>query len=158
MLATMKRRARELEEDAKLLSAGDNVDASSVVGGGDTSVNDDDDVVDDDDDGTKNENDESIHATTRPMYSAMMEALQQLQPTSIRLVDNSHQHVGHAGSKGFHGESHFELEICSEAFQGLNLVKRHQLIYMMLGEVMPKIHALGIKANTPDEVAPQTKE
>ena len=68
------------------------------------------------------------------------------------MIDNSHQHAGHAGSLGFNGESHFDLTIVSEAFEGLNLVKRHQLIYMILGEIMPKIHALSIKANTPDEV------
>ena len=28
-------------------------------------------------------------------------------------------------------------------------VQRHKLVYMMLGDVMPKIHALQIKAQTP---------
>uniref|UniRef100_A0A7S2NSI8 Fe-S metabolism associated domain-containing protein n=1 Tax=Leptocylindrus danicus TaxID=163516 RepID=A0A7S2NSI8_9STRA len=90
----------------------------------------------------------------RPMYNAMMSTLINfLKPTSINLVDNSHQHAGHAGSKGYDGESHFELEIVAECFDGLALVKRHQLIYTILGEIMPKIHALQIKANTPEEVA-----
>jgi sulfur transfer protein SufE/stress-induced morphogen len=149
MLAAMKRKARELDQDARLSSSsssGENVDATSVTVDDGTKKNDTSHDDDDDDD------------ASRPMYSAMMKALQKLQPTSLKLVDNSHQHAGHVGSKGFNGESHFELEIVSEAFQGLNLVKRHQLIYMMLGEIMPKIHALGIKANTPNEVAVQHDE
>ena len=91
----------------------------------------------------------------KPMYNEIMAKLiAVLKPTSIELVDNSDQHAGHAGSKGWEesGESHFALEIVSEAFDGLAAVKRHQLIYMLLGETMEKIHALQIKAKTPEEV------
>jgi len=88
----------------------------------------------------------------KPMYNAIMTSLiTLLKPTSIKLTDNSDQHEGHAGSKGFDGESHFELEIVAECFDNLALVKRHQLIYTILGEVMTKIHALSIKAYTPTE-------
>jgi BolA-like protein 1 len=89
----------------------------------------------------------------RPMYNGIISALQILKPTKLVLIDNSAQHAGHAGNKGFNGESHFDLEIVADAFDGLNLVKRHQLVYMMLGEIMPKIHALQIRANTPAELA-----
>ena len=87
----------------------------------------------------------------RPMYNAIVTALQALQPTKLDLVDNSHEHAGHAGNTGDGKETHFTLSIVADAFDGLNLVKRHQLIYMMLGEVMPKIHALQIDAKTPAE-------
>jgi len=91
----------------------------------------------------------------KPMYNTIMSTLITiLKPTSIKLTDNSAQHAGHAGSKGWEesGESHFALEIVAEAFDGLSLVKRHQLIYMLLGETMQKIHALEIKAKSPAEV------
>ena len=91
----------------------------------------------------------------KPMYNAILSKLTTvLKPTSIKLIDNSSQHAGHAGSKGWEesGESHFALEVVAEAFDGLNLVKRHQLIYMLLGDVMQKIHALEISAKSPDEV------
>jgi len=91
----------------------------------------------------------------KPMYNAILSTLTTvLKPTSIKLTDNSSQHAGHAGSKGWEesGESHFALDITAEAFEGLNLVKRHKLIYMLLGEVMPKIHALEIKARSTSEV------
>jgi BolA protein len=88
----------------------------------------------------------------RPMYNGMVKALSLLKPTVLDLVDNSDQHAGHEGSKGFNGESHFDLYIVADAFDGLNLVKRHKLVYMLLGEIMPKIHALQISAKTPAEV------
>ena len=90
----------------------------------------------------------------KPMYNQMMGTLiRLLKPNKIELIDNSDQHAGHAGSKGWEesGESHFSLVIVADAFSGLPLVKRHQLIYMLLGEVMPKIHALTISAKSPDE-------
>jgi len=89
-----------------------------------------------------------------PMYAAILNTLiTSLNPTSIELVDDSHKHAGHAGSKGWedHGESHFSLLVVSDKFDGLNLVKRHKLIYGLLGDVMPKIHALAIIARTPSE-------
>jgi len=82
--------------------------------------------------------------------NAMLAALQVLKPTSLTLIDNSHQHAGHAGND-MDGESHFDLQIVAQAFEGLNLVKRHRLIYMMLGDLMPQIHALQISALTPSE-------
>lgn len=85
-----------------------------------------------------------------PKYNAIINALQALKPSSLTLIDNSHQHAGHAGND-MDGESHFELQIVAEAFEGLNLVKRHQLIYMILGEIMPQIHALQIQSLTPEE-------
>jgi BolA-like protein 1 len=85
-----------------------------------------------------------------PKYNAIVQALQTLKPSKLNLIDNSHQHAGHAGND-IDGESHFDLEIVAEAFDGLSLVKRHQLIYMMLGDIMPQIHALQIKSLTPAE-------
>ena len=85
-----------------------------------------------------------------PKYNAIVAALQALKPTSLTLIDNSHQHAGHSGND-MDGESHFELQIVAEAFEGLNLVKRHQLIYMILGDIMPQIHALQIQSLTPEE-------
>lgn len=43
----------------------------------------------------------------------------------------------------------------ADAFDGLSLVKRHQLVYMVLGEIMPQMHALQIQAMTPAEAEEQ---
>ena len=128
MLATMKKKALLLEA-----AAADGSDSSAEESSADKS---------------------DSEASSTPIYDEMMAALQKLKPTSLSLIDVSYKHEGHAGAKGIEGgESHFELEIVADAFDGLNLVKRHQMVYMMLGEVMPKIHALAIKANTPQEVS-----
>ncbi len=74
-----------------------------------------------------------------------------LQPESIALIDESYKHAGHAGAKG--GGGHFDLTIVSAAFEGLNSVQRHQLVYKTLGEMMQTdIHALSIQAFTPEEI------
>ena len=47
---------------------------------------------------------------------------------------------------------HFEALIVSAAFDGLNRVKRHQLVYAALGERMrEEIHALSMTTVTPAE-------
>lgn len=96
-------------------------------------------------------NNKAASSSDRPLYDAMISKLQVLQPTLLELKDNSHEHAGHAGNKGNGRESHFQLSIVADAFDGLNLVKRHKLIYMLLGDVMPQIHALQIQAMTPTE-------
>jgi BolA protein len=66
-----------------------------------------------------------------------------LSPSEISIEDESHLHAGHVGSKT--GKGHFFLTIKSEHFKGLSPIKRHQLIYSSLGELMQTdIHALRI--------------
>ena len=53
------------------------------------------------------------------------------------------------------GGDHYQVAIVSSAFEGLSLVKRHQLVYKAVDSAMSSeaIHALSLKTNTPDEVA-----
>jgi acid stress-induced BolA-like protein IbaG/YrbA len=47
---------------------------------------------------------------------------------------------------------HFQAVIVSSAFEGLNRVKRHQLVYGALGDRMrAEIHALSMQTLTPAE-------
>ena len=49
---------------------------------------------------------------------------------------------------------HFQALIVSAAFEGLNRVKRHQLVYAALGDRMrAEIHALSMQTITPAERA-----
>ena len=69
-----------------------------------------------------------------------------LSPTELLIQDDSHLHAGHAGSQS--GMGHFTVTIKSEKFGGLLPLKRHQLIYQTLGDMMKTdIHALAIKAS-----------
>lgn len=46
---------------------------------------------------------------------------------------------------------HFSAFVVSPAFEGISLVKQHQMVYAALGEHMySDIHALALKTFTPD--------
>ena len=49
--------------------------------------------------------------------------------------------------------SKFEAVVISDAFEGQNTIKRHKMVYAVLNEHISSgaIHALTIKAHTPDE-------
>ena len=48
--------------------------------------------------------------------------------------------------------NHFQAVVVTPAFAGKSLVQRHQLVYGSLqGAMADRIHALSIKAYTPDE-------
>lgn len=73
-----------------------------------------------------------------------------LSPVTLEIIDESAAHVGHPGAQG--GASHFALIIVSSQFVGLSLIKRHQMIYHLLKDLIPhEIHALKINARTPEE-------
>ncbi len=68
---------------------------------------------------------------------------QALAPTALELIDDSHQHAGHAGARQ---GGHYTLRIAAPAFAGLRPVACHRLIYAALGELMQTdIHALAIE-------------
>ena len=72
-------------------------------------------------------------------------------PQSVRVVDESHQHAGHAGHREG-GETHFRVYIVSKAFEGKSRLDRHRLINAALAsELAAGVHALAIHAAAPDE-------
>ncbi|HEY0506294.1 MAG TPA: BolA family protein [Lysobacter sp.] len=82
---------------------------------------------------------------------AIRSALQAaLAPTALDIEDESHRHAGHAGAAD--GRGHFRVDIVSPAFAGLGPIARHRAVYAALGDLMTTdIHALAIRARTPDE-------
>ncbi len=48
-------------------------------------------------------------------------------PASLDVVDESHQHAGHAGHREG-GETHFRVYIVAEAFRGKSRLERHRMI------------------------------
>ena len=74
-----------------------------------------------------------------------------LNPTRLEVIDESHRHAGHAGARPG-GETHFRVEIVSEAFAGESRVQRQRRIYQLLAaEMASDIHALSLKVSTPGE-------
>jgi len=75
-------------------------------------------------------------------------------PASLRVVDESHQHEGHAGHRPG-GQTHFRVYIVAEAFRGKTRLERHRMINTALSnELAGGVHALAIHADAPDEAAP----
>jgi BolA family transcriptional regulator, general stress-responsive regulator len=72
-------------------------------------------------------------------------------PESLRVVDESHQHEGHAGHRPG-GETHFRVYIVAQAFKGKSRLERHRMINETLSrELAASIHALAIHASAPGE-------
>ena len=87
--------------------------------------------------------------TLKDWISATLQ--QRLNPISLSVEDESHQHVGHAGWREG-GETHFRLDIVSAAFAGKSRVERHRMVNEALREAFQRgLHALAITARAPGE-------
>ena len=85
------------------------------------------------------------------MEQLIRERLAVMEADFIDITDDSAEHAGHAGARG--GGGHYSLTIVSRQFGGLGRIARHRLVYSALGDLFPhRIHALAIKALTPDEI------
>ncbi len=69
-------------------------------------------------------------------------------PADLAVVDDSESHRGHAGFQEG-GESHFNVTIASQAFEGLSRLQRHRAVHEALGaDLVGRIHALALKIET----------
>lgn len=69
-------------------------------------------------------------------------------PEHLEIVDDSHQHAGHASAGG---AGHFTVRLTSDVFEGKSLIQRHRMVYDAVSDLMPdEVHALSIKADTPN--------
>jgi len=74
-----------------------------------------------------------------------------LSPAVLDIVDESHMHAGHAGSRPG-GDSHFRVRIVAAAFAGQSRIERQRLINGLLAdEFTAGLHALSLTTQTPDE-------
>lgn len=82
-----------------------------------------------------------------PLLAKVEGRLALLRPSSLTVTDDSASHAGHPGAAG--GKRHLGVRIAAECFEGLSAVKRHQLVYALIGELMEtEIHAIRIEAKT----------
>ena len=50
------------------------------------------------------------------------------------------------------GGDHYEIEVVSKRFEGLNLIQRHRVLHQILeGPMAGEIHAVKLKTLTPEE-------
>ncbi|KAK6361538.1 hypothetical protein TWF730_005258 [Orbilia blumenaviensis] len=82
-----------------------------------------------------------------------------LNPVYLEIYNDSHKHAHHAPMQGVTSkETHFRLEIISEAFDKQTQMARHRSIYALLKDEMSEeggIHALQLKTRTPKEAGEQ---
>ena len=66
-------------------------------------------------------------------------------PTALEVINESHQHAGHAGDDGT-GASQFRVRIAAPACAEMNRGARHRAVHAALGpEITGRIHALALE-------------
>lgn len=86
--------------------------------------------------------------------TAALEAAFDVEQIEVR--DDSHLHAGHAGARP-EGETHFDIMIVSPEFAGQSRVMRQRAVYDQLSaEFEGGLHALSMRALTPDEAQKET--
>ena len=74
-----------------------------------------------------------------------------LSPVSLVVTDDSDKHHGHGGWREG-GETHFSVDVVSDAFSGKSRVERHRMVNTLLAdELAGRVHALAIRAKAPGE-------
>jgi len=78
-----------------------------------------------------------------------MKLTQGFAPAALQVIDESHHHAGHSGSRS-DGESHFRVIIVAEAFRSKSRVEQHRMINAALAdELRERVHALAIQSSVP---------
>ncbi|KAK7274280.1 hypothetical protein RIF29_15363 [Crotalaria pallida] len=168
MLKLMQRKALSLYVEAEKNGGGVTGEVGELTGGGDDNVS----VFEGANDGSEGlssgesvevevrlpsaDDDDDVDVGLGGRGKRIKERLEkELVPVELEIEDVSYQHAGHAGVRGSgDGETHFNLKVVSEKFEGKSLVKRHRLIYSLLQEELETgLHALSIVAKTPSEVS-----
>lgn len=72
-------------------------------------------------------------------------------PVELKIVDDSARHAGHSGAREG-GQTHYNVRIVSQSFNGLNRVARQRAVMDALAaEFAGGLHALSMELKTPDE-------
>ena len=72
--------------------------------------------------------------------------LERLQPTELRVIDESADHAGHVGANESGQGTHMRVCIASPMFVGIGRVQRHRLVYDALQDFIDQgLHALAIE-------------
>ena len=92
--------------------------------------------------------------SNRPLYTAITEKLTKaFTPVQLIVSDDSHMHRGHAGVQNASSpETHFSVEIVSDAFTNMNRVQRQRMVNQLLKDEFDKgLHALALCCKTSGE-------
>ena len=81
-----------------------------------------------------------------PIEQEIETRLQQaFEPEHLEVINESHQHAGHAGDDGS-GESHFRVVMTAGALADMTRIARHRAVHAAIGpELIARIHALALE-------------
>lgn len=82
--------------------------------------------------------------------------IEAFSPDQLLIENESRKHAHHVAMKGIPqtGETHFNITIVSTRFAGHSRIERHRMVNQVLAaELAGPVHALSIRARTPDEIA-----
>jgi len=96
-------------------------------------------------------------AAPGPVESSILDKLTRLfQPSGLLITNDSWQHRHHAAMRNndaANGETHFSVQIVSEAFKNKNTLQRHRMVNAALAdEFKSGLHALSLTTKTPEEL------
>ncbi|KAG5734666.1 hypothetical protein E4T56_gene18709 [Termitomyces sp. T112] len=96
-------------------------------------------------------------ASPGPIETSIHDKLvQSLQPISLSITNDSWKHRHHAPMRaqgGDNGETHFSVQIVSDAFKEKTTMQRHRLVYSVLSEELAQgLHSLSLRTRTTDEI------
>jgi BolA protein len=88
-----------------------------------------------------------MNLETIPTANAIEAALRAtLVPSQLEVIDESADHMGHAGSNGLGHGTHFRVRIGGTVFAGKSRVAQHRLVYDALQKFTDAgLHALAIE-------------
>jgi len=79
------------------------------------------------------------------LETEIRDALGNLSPQRLEVINESALHAGHAGDDGS-GESHWRIVIKAASLDGMSRIARHRAVHSALGaEIIGRIHALAIE-------------
>jgi len=96
--------------------------------------------------------------STTPVQDAIkVKVTEALKPTLLEISNDSAAHSHHRAMEGsISKETHFSLNIVSDAFKSKMQPARHRMVYALLKEELDRpggIHALQLRTKTPEEEA-----
>lgn len=78
------------------------------------------------------------------LETEIRDALGQLSPQHLDVINESALHSGHAGDDGS-GESHWRIVIKASTLDDMSRIARHRAVHAALGkDIIGRIHALAI--------------
>ena len=88
--------------------------------------------------------------------------VENLKPSLLKVYNDSAKHSHHAGVRDAVNktESHFTMEIVSDAFLGKSMPSRHRIVYQLLDDEFKNkgLHALTMKTKTAEEINRQANK